>query len=61
MRSVGKITSELQDDTARIHAFTGDPIRSLIIALSSVVVGLTLAFLVSLDVTISFCNLLSIL
>ena len=46
-RSVGSITSELQDDAARIHAFSGEPVRSFIIALSSVVTGLTLSFIVS--------------
>jgi ATP-binding cassette, subfamily B (MDR/TAP), member 1 len=56
MRSVGKITSELQDDAARVHAFSGDPIRSLIIALSSVVVGLTLSFIVSLRAVVLFCR-----
>jgi len=35
-RSVGKITSELQEDATRIQTFTGDPIRSLLIALSSI-------------------------
>jgi len=44
-RSVGKITSQLQDDAARVHTFTGDPIRSLLIALSSVVTGLILSFI----------------
>jgi ATP-binding cassette, subfamily B (MDR/TAP), member 1 len=45
-RSVGKITSELQDDAARIHAFSGVPIRSSLLALSSVVTGLVLSFVV---------------
>ncbi|CAB9525108.1 Leptomycin B resistance protein pmd1 [Seminavis robusta] len=43
-RSVGKITSELQDDAARIHAFSGVPIRSALLALASVVTGLVLSF-----------------
>jgi len=43
-RSVGKITSELQEDATRIQTFTGDPIRSLLIALSSVITGLVLSF-----------------
>ncbi|KAL3921336.1 MAG: hypothetical protein SGARI_006706, partial [Bacillariaceae sp.] len=33
---VGKITSELQDDAALVHSFTGEPIRSLVVSLSSV-------------------------
>lgn len=43
--SVGKITSELQDDAARIHSFSGVPIRSALVALSSVVTGLVLSFI----------------
>jgi ABC-type multidrug transport system fused ATPase/permease subunit len=45
-RSVGKITSELQDDAARIHAFSGVPIRSALLALSSVLTGLVISFVV---------------
>lgn len=47
-RSVGQITSELQDDAARIHSFSGVPIRSALVALSSVVTGLVLSFIVSI-------------
>lgn len=43
-RSVGSITSELQDDAARIHTFSGEPVRSLLIALAAVVTGVVLAF-----------------
>lgn len=46
-QSVGKITSELQDDAARIHSFSGVPIRSALMALASVVTGLVLSFVVS--------------
>jgi ATP-binding cassette subfamily B (MDR/TAP) protein 1 len=46
-QSVGKITSQLQDDAARIHTFSGEPIRSLLIALSSVFTGVVLSFVVS--------------
>ena len=46
-RSVGKITSELQEDATQIQTFTGDPIRQILISLSSVFVGLVLAFYVS--------------
>jgi len=42
--SVGKITSELQEDATRIQTFTGDPIRSLLIASSSMLTGLVLSF-----------------
>jgi ATP-binding cassette subfamily B (MDR/TAP) protein 1 len=43
-RSVGKITSELEEDAAQIQTFTGDPIRKFLLALSSVLTGLVLAF-----------------
>jgi ATP-binding cassette subfamily B (MDR/TAP) protein 1 len=46
-RSVGSITSQLQDDAARIQAFSGEPVRSMIVALSSIVTGITLSFIVS--------------
>jgi ATP-binding cassette subfamily B (MDR/TAP) protein 1 len=46
-RSVGKITTELQDDAARLQTFTGDPIRSFLIAISSVITGIVLSFVVS--------------
>ena len=45
-RSVGKITSQLQDDAARLHTFTGEPIRSFLIAVSSLFTGLILSFVV---------------
>lgn len=48
MRSVGSITSELQDDAARIHAFSGVPIRSSLLATASVVTGLVVSFVVSM-------------
>ena len=44
--SVGKITSPLQDDAARLHTFTGEPIRSFLIAVSSLLTGLVLSFAV---------------
>lgn len=43
-RSVGRITSQLEDDAARIHTFSGEPIRSLLIAVSSMVIGLAVSF-----------------
>ncbi len=46
-RSIGRITSELQDDAARIQAFSGEPIRQLIVALSSIITGVTISFIVS--------------
>ena len=46
-RSVGRITSQLQDDAARIHAFSSEPVRSALIALAAVITGLVLSFIVS--------------
>jgi ATP-binding cassette subfamily B (MDR/TAP) protein 1 len=43
-RSVGSITSELQDDAARIHTFSGEPIRSFLVAMAAVLTGIVLAF-----------------
>lgn len=43
-RTVGSITSQLQDDAAMIHSFSGEPIRTLIMNLSSVLVGLIVSF-----------------
>ena len=42
-RSVGSITSQLQDDAAMIQSFSGEPIRTLIITASSVVTGVTIS------------------
>lgn len=44
VRSVGSITSLLQDDASRIQTFSGEPIRTVLIALSSLICGLILAF-----------------
>jgi len=43
-RSVGKITSELQEDATKVQIFTGDPIRKLLVAMSSLIIGLVLSF-----------------
>lgn len=43
-RPVGTITTQMEEDTALMHSFSGQPIRSLVINLSSVFVGLILAF-----------------
>jgi ABC-type multidrug transport system fused ATPase/permease subunit len=37
---VGVLTAQLQDDAAMVQSFTGEPIRSLLVSLSSVAVGL---------------------
>jgi ATP-binding cassette subfamily B (MDR/TAP) protein 1 len=43
-RTVGSITSQLQDDAAKIHSFSGEPIRTFFIGISSLLVGLVLSF-----------------
>ena len=43
-RSVGKLTSQLQDDAARLHTFTGQPIRAFLVAMAAVLTGLVLSF-----------------
>jgi ATP-binding cassette subfamily B (MDR/TAP) protein 1 len=43
-RPAGAITSQLSDDAAMIHSFSGEPIRTLIMNLGSLVVGLVLSF-----------------
>jgi ATP-binding cassette subfamily B (MDR/TAP) protein 1 len=44
LRPVGVITSQLQEDAALIHSFSGEPIRTLVINLSSVLVGVAISF-----------------
>jgi len=44
LRPVGKLTSQLQDDAALIHSFSSQPIRILVLNLSSVFVGIVLGF-----------------
>ena len=44
VRPVGKLTSQIQEDAALIHSFSGEPIRTLVINVSSVVVGIILGF-----------------
>jgi len=43
-RSVGKITSQLQDDAAKVHTFSGEPVRSFLIAMSSIITGVIISF-----------------
>jgi ATP-binding cassette, subfamily B (MDR/TAP), member 1 len=43
-RSVGSITSQLQDDAQKIQAFSGEPVRAFFVAMSSILVGVTLSF-----------------
>ncbi len=44
-RSVGSITSQLQEDATMIQAFSSEPIRTLVINLASVATGLTISFI----------------
>lgn len=44
-RSVGSISSQLQDDATKLRTFTGDPLRDITFALSSVVAGVLVSFI----------------
>ncbi len=44
-RTVGSLTSQLQDDAAMIHSFSGEPLRQLIMSLASVLVGVIVSFI----------------
>ncbi len=44
VRSVGLITSQLSDDAAMIHSFSGEPIRTFMMSISSVGAGLIVSF-----------------
>ena len=43
-RTVGSITSALEEDAAIIHSFSGEPIRMLVMNSSSVLVGIIISF-----------------
>eukprot|EP00549_Striatella_unipunctata_P025532 CAMPEP_0118702986 /NCGR_PEP_ID=MMETSP0800-20121206/18252_1 /TAXON_ID=210618 ORGANISM="Striatella unipunctata, Strain CCMP2910" /NCGR_SAMPLE_ID=MMETSP0800 /ASSEMBLY_ACC=CAM_ASM_000638 /LENGTH=1104 /DNA_ID=CAMNT_0006604361 /DNA_START=179 /DNA_END=3493 /DNA_ORIENTATION=- len=43
-KSVGSLTSQLQEDAARMHTFSGEPIRQFLVAAASLVTGLTVSF-----------------
>lgn len=44
VRSTGSLTSRLSDDAALLRAYSGEPIRTLIMNLASTVVGVVVAF-----------------
>lgn len=44
MRAPGTITTQLADDAAMLHAFAGEPIRTLTVSVASVFVGLVISF-----------------
>ena len=58
---VGKITSELQDDAALVHSFTGEPIRSLVVSLASVLVGVVIGFVYMWPFALLFLGILPFL
>ena len=43
-RPVSSITSQLSDDAAMIHSFSGEPVRTLVMNTASVLVGLVVSF-----------------
>merc|ERR1712157_408824 len=55
-RSVGKITSELQEDTTQVQTFTGDPIRQLLMALAGLLTGIVLSFYVRISISVMTSN-----
>jgi ATP-binding cassette subfamily B (MDR/TAP) protein 1 len=44
VRSVSEITAQLSDDAAMIHSFSGEPIRTMVMTIASVGVGLVTSF-----------------
>ena len=59
VRSVGQITSQLSDDAALIHSFSGEPIRTFMMTISSVGAGLIVSFYFMWEVRfveIGFCE-----
>ena len=44
LRPIGTITSQLSDDAAMIHSFSGEPIRQVVLSVASVLVGLIVSF-----------------
>ena len=45
MTSSGAITSQLAEDAALLHSFSGEPIRTLVLNLASVLVGVVISFI----------------
>eukprot|EP00980_Cylindrotheca_fusiformis_P012789 scaffold3136_cov102-Cylindrotheca_fusiformis.AAC.6 len=45
LRTVAEVTSQLSDDAAMIHSFSGEPIRSFVMTVASVGVGLITSFI----------------
>ena len=52
VRSVGEITTQLSEDAAMIHSFSGEPIRTFAMTLASVGAGLVASFYFMWEVSI---------
>ena len=44
LNATGSITSQLAEDAALLHSFSGEPIRTMVLNLSSVLVGVVISF-----------------
>ena len=42
---VGNIASQIEDDAGMIHSFSGEPLRSLFVNISSVLIGIIVVFI----------------
>ena len=42
--TVGNLSSQIEDDAAKIHSFSGEPIRTFMMSAASVLVGLVISF-----------------
>uniref|UniRef100_A0A7S3QG25 Bile salt export pump n=1 Tax=Chaetoceros debilis TaxID=122233 RepID=A0A7S3QG25_9STRA len=56
--SVGKLSTQIEDDAALIHSYSGEPIRTLSMSLSSVLVGIVLSFIYMWPFALMFIALL---
>lgn len=45
LREPGELTTRLQDDAALIHSFSGEPIRTVVMTLASLLVGVIISFI----------------
>ena len=55
VRSVAEITSQLSDDAAMIHSFSGEPIRTFMMTAASVGCGLVVSFVFMWEVRFQTC------
>lgn len=44
LHPAGILTTQLQDDAALIHSFSGEPIRTLVMTVASLLVGVVISF-----------------